>query len=371
MAAISSAASASAASTPAAPFPSAGGSGARATGALPALRFPFPSSTAVHPTAANVEAVPFAHASLDADPDGFWCVRDAIPAGTCVLREIPSSVVRFTHGAAVGKSSGTLCMGGADSGAIVAAPALSRLRESCAPNTCLASPLVWNPSTRCILTLVTIADVRAGESLLFSHADLLQEPARRVALVERAGVCCGSFAAADARMRELDAALTAKIKSSSSDESTDALEWTEFVEASKRAGGAKRALELAESYIGGSGGFSSGATNESSHWRAIEARTRATCAAMSLRNWPCAWGHVRELTRGVVATGVPLAHSDAQRLTFELVCNIVRAWQVDDPKAALEAAGATLLKADEGAWLREVIAASEMTARYVATMFVA
>lgn len=315
-----------------------------------------------------MEPVPFVHGSLVVDADGFWCARIAIPAGTCLLREVPTAVVRFADGAAVGKAAGTLSMGGADAAAIVAAPALSCLRESCVPNTCLASPLVWSPSTRCILTLLTIADVGAGESLSFSHADLLQEPSRRVAAVERAGG--GGGAAVDARARALDAALTARVSPRSDDDGSDAREWAAFVEASKR-GGATHALELAESYIRGGGGFPSGATNGASHWRTIEARTRATCAAMSLRDWPRAWGHVRDLTQSVVATGVPLVHSDAQRLTFELICSIVRAWQVDDPKAALDAAGATLLKADEGAWLREVIAASEVTARYVATMFVA
>ncbi len=76
---------------------------------------------------------------------------------------------------------------------------------------------------------------------------------------------------------------------------------------------------------------------------------------------------MRALCEGVHASGVAPAHADAQRLTMELVGVLVRGWQVDDPPAALDAAGTALVRDGPAIeWLRKTLAGAQPAARFAA-----
>lgn len=328
----------------------------------------------------------FVHASL-ALVDGAYVATALIAAGACLLREVPMGV---SSPAAGGASNGAgaapvsppapdLWHFGSPAARVTAScPALSRTRHSCAPNATLAAPLRWHPRAgRTVLSLLALRDIAPGEAVTASRVELLQSPdARRDAarrVLGRACDCPRCCVGGEAGGGVGSGSRSSSVGGDGSDAPTSPPPWWLGADAAltaARAGvlppadadgsaargaalsamrcafeellvlsdsGAPGALAAARAFLDGPAAACGLAP---SHWRVIEARTRAVALACAAREWRAAWRSLEELARGVFAV-LPPAHADAQRATMALADVCVRGWQRDEPRVALaETAGA-------------------------------
>ena len=333
------------------------------------------------------EQPPYVHASLsrcgdEGSADGWWWVASAfIPAGAVLIRERPLAVsgamddapVEVAAAAHGGAARASLWFGAdvasARARVAVVVPRLAAVAHSSAPNATLATPVRWAPHENTILTLLALVPIGAGEKVTCARAEILQSPAKRAA--QLAAMCVKeSTDERDVRaVAALDARLTAAPGLPTETAATRAAAVTDMKTSFDALGsGVGDPRVVVDAWLAravAAVGLGEG------HWRVVEARVRATCAAAAVADWPDAWRRLAALTHAVAACGVPLAHADALRLTMELSGVIVRGWQKDDPAAALEATAGGLLaktveRRAENAWLVGTLEAGKAAQPYVA-----
>ena len=345
----------------------------------------FPSAGARVPLAAPpTEQPPFVHTSLsrvekNSTTTSGWIATAQIPAGTVLIRErslavsnsiddAPIEVAAAEHGGAV-----RACLWfGADvsearTRVIAVLPRLAAVAHSSAPNATLAMPIRWVPHEGTILTLLALTSISAGEQVTAARVEILQSPSRRAAQLLAMRVKESDDERDVLAVAALDARLTA-----APGVPTDVASRATAIKAMKTTfealgsvtGDVRSAVDAWLCGEAAAAGLGVG------HWRVIEARVRATCAAAAVAEWPDAWQRLALLTLAVAACGVHRSHADALRLTMELSGVIVRGWQKDDPAAALEATAGGLLartpeRRAETEWLVDTLEAGKAAQPFV------